>query len=147
MIKYHNNTIIIDYAHTPDGVKNILKTALEIKKNNIYVIIGCGGGSDHGKRSIMGSLASKLADYVIFTSDNPRDEDPNNIIQDMIQNLDTKNYEIVVNRQKAIEMGIQYLRKNDILLLLGRGHEEFQVIKKKRIKFNDKEVVLDIIRR
>lgn len=145
-IDYQKNMIIIDYAHTPDAVENIL-LALKPLNNRIYTVIGCGGNRDKEKRPIMGKIATQLSDYVIITSDNPRDEDPNKIADDMIQNIDTDNYEIIINRKNAINRGIQMLEKSDILLILGKGHERFQVIGNDKIEFDDKKIVLDIIRR
>ena len=93
----------------------------------------------------MGRVASQNSSYVIFTSDNPRDEEEEEIINDMIQEVDTFNYEIEINRQKAIIKGIQRLKKNDILVILGKGHEDYQEIKGVKYHFNDKEVVLNNI--
>lgn len=147
MIGYNDSTIIIDYAHTPDAVENVIKSVREISKGSIYTIIGCGGNRDKLKRPIMANVATKLSDYVIFTSDNPRYENPDDIISDMIRNLENNNYEIEINREKAIIKGIQKCNKNDILLILGKGHETYQVIKNKKIHFDDKEIVLEYIRR
>ena len=140
-----NNAIIIDYAHTPDAVENVLLTSKELNPNHIYVIVGCGGDRDKTKRPIMGEIAVNNADYVIFTSDNPRTEDPDEIIYDIVQKLDKKNYEIEVNREKAIIRGIQLLKENDILMILGKGHENYQIINKEKIFFDDKKIVLDNI--
>ena len=139
-IKYKDSIIIIDYAHTPDAVEKVLKALKD--KGKIITVIGCGGNRDKSKRKIMGSIASKNSDYVIFTSDNPRNEECEDIIIDMIQNVDSFNYEIEVNRENAIIKGIQRLEKNDILLILGKGHENYQEIKGIRYPFNDKDVVL-----
>ena len=139
-IKYKDSIIIIDYAHTPDAVEKVLKTLKD--KGRITTIIGCGGNRDKSKRKIMGSIASKNSDYVIFTSDNPRYEESEDIIIDMIQNVDSFNYEIEINRENAIIKGIQRLKKNDILLILGKGHENYQEIKGVKYPFNDKDVVL-----
>ena len=146
-IDYEDNLIIVDYAHTPDAVENVIKTVKELKPNNIYTIIGCGGNRDKKKRPIMGNIATKLSNYVIFTSDNPRYEDPNSIIGDIVSGVDTNNYEIEINRQKAIVRGIQLLNKNDILLVLGKGHETYQIIENKKIDMDDKEIILNSIRR
>ncbi|MEG2311071.1 MAG: cyanophycin synthetase, partial [Bacilli bacterium] len=132
---------------TPDATDNILRTVKALNYQNIYTVIGCGGERDKEKRPIMGLIASNLSDYVIFTSDNPRTEEPQQIIADMIQKLDKKNYEIVINRQNAINKGIQKLQKDDILLILGKGHEKYQVIGKEKIEFADKKIILDIIGR
>ncbi len=140
-IKYGNNLIIIDYAHTPDAVEKVIKSVKNLC-SKIITIIGCGGDRDKAKRPIMGSIATELSDYVIFTSDNPRGEDPKTIIADIIQTLDNKNYEIEENREKAIKKGIQKLDKNDILLILGKGHEDYQIINGIKYHFSDKEIVL-----
>lgn len=146
-IKYKTNNIIIDYAHTPDGIEKVLKTTKELNPNNIITIIGCGGGkgSDRTKRSQMGSLAMTLSNKVIFTNDNPRDEDPEQIINDLLKDNTNNNYTIELDRKKAIKKGINLLNNNDILLILGKGHEDYQIIKDQKIHFNDKETVLEII--
>ena len=126
---------------------NVINTVSDFAKGNIYTIIGCGGDRDKEKRSKMAKISCDLSDFSLFTSDNPRGEDPLDIINDMVNNLDKKNYEIVINRKSAIEKGIQKLQKNDILLILGKGHEDYQIIKNEKIHFSDLEVVLDYIRR
>lgn len=145
MINYNDNLIIIDYAHTPDAMENVIKSVRALNPKRIITLIGCGGNRDKGKRPIMGRIATELSDIVIFTSDNPRDENPKDIIKDMLQQLDKKNYKIIINRKKAIIKGIQTLQKNDILLLLGKGHETYQIIKNKKYDFDDKKIVLDSI--
>ena len=147
IITYEDNKIIIDYAHTPDAVENIISSIRAISGEKIYVIVGCGGDRDKEKRPMMARIATNLADYVIFTSDNPRGEDPKQIIDDMIENLDVTNYEVEINREKAIIKGIQKCIKNDILLILGKGHENYQIIKNEKIHFDDKEIVLKYCRR
>lgn len=144
IINYYDNLIIIDYAHTPDAVAKIIKS---VSGNNIIIIIGCGGNRDKEKRKIMGNIATKNSNYVIFTSDNPRYENSLDIIFDMLQEVDTSNYEIEVNRKKAILKGIQKLTKGDILLILGKGHEDYQEINGIKYHFNDKEIVNKYIRR
>ena len=147
IIKYNDNNIIVDYAHTPDAVEKIIKEVSKIPHNRIITIIGCGGNRDKTKRPIMGSIATTYSDFVIFTSDNPRFEKPRKILKDITCKLDKKNYKIVIMRKKAIKKGIQMLLKNDILLLLGKGHEDYQIIKNKKCSFSDKDVVLKFIRR
>ena len=146
-IYYDTNRIIIDYAHTPDAVKNVISAVKEIATNNIYTIVGCGGNRDKTKRPEMAKIAAELSTKVILTSDNPRFENPRDIINDMLQGLDNSNYEIEENREEAIKKGVQMLDKNDILLVLGKGHETYQIIGEKKLNFDDKEKVLDIIRR
>ena len=142
VVEYKDNKIIIDYAHTPDGVENIITAIKELRPNNIITIIGCGGDRDPSKRSDMGIISTELSDYVIFTDDNPRGENELSIIDNIIQNIDKDNYEIITNREKAIIKGIQMLSENDILLVLGKGHENYQIIGNKKLPFSDKEVVL-----
>ena len=144
-IKYKNNTIIVDYAHTPDAVLNIINCIKEITKGKIYVIIGCGGNRDKTKRSIMSNICIKKADYSIFTTDNPRYEKKENIIKDMLKNINNNNFEVIYDRDKAIKKGMQLLKNNDCLLILGKGHEDYQIIGNKKIHFDDKEVVLKYI--
>lgn len=145
-IIYKNNKMaIVDYAHTPDAVLNILECLKTLKYNKIITVMGCGGNRDKSKRPIMGDIATSNSDYVIFTSDNPRDEDPMSILKDITINLDKKNYEIESNRENAIKKGIQLLEKNDILIVLGKGHEKYQIIKNKKIFFDDKQIILDNI--
>jgi len=147
IIKYDTNNVIVDYAHTPDAVEKIIKEVSKIKHNRVITIVGCGGNRDKTKRPIMGEIATKYSDYVIFTSDNPRCEKPKKILKDIVCKLKNNNYKIIVKRKKAIKKGIQMLTKNDILLLLGKGHEEYQIIKNKKRPFSDKDIVLKYIRR
>ena len=142
-INYKDSTIIIDYAHTPDAVEKVIKAVKG--DNRVITIIGCGGNRDNSKRKYMGKIALTNSDYVIYTTDNPRYEDPYDIILDMIQLLDSFNYEILVNRKKAIIKGIQMLKKGDILLILGKGHEDYQEINGVKYHFSDSEAVLDYI--
>ena len=142
-IKYNDSIVIIDYAHTPDAVEKVIDALKD--KGRIITIIGCGGNRDKHKRKIMGKVAHTKSDYVIYTSDNPRNEDAYDIILDMIQLLDSFNYEIEVNRKKAIIKGIQMLKKGDILLILGKGHEDYQEIKGVKYPFSDKLIVLEYI--
>ena len=142
-IKYKDSIIIIDYAHTPDAVEKVIGAVKD--KGRVITIIGCGGNRDKDKRKIMCKVALGNSDYVIYTTDNPRDEDAYDIILDMIQLLDSFNYEIEVNRKKAIIKGIQMLKEGDILLVLGKGHEDYQEINGVKYPFSDSLVVFDYI--
>ena len=142
IVKIKKAYAIIDYAHTPDAVENVLNSVNEFKKGKVITIIGCGGSRDKTKRKDMGLISTNLSDYVIFTNDNPRDENPIDIVNDIINNLKNTNYEIILDRREAIRKGISMLSKNDILVILGKGHEEYQVIGNVRYHFNDKEEVL-----
>ena len=140
---YNDAIIIIDYAHTPDAVEKVIQVFKD--KGRIITVIGCGGNRDSSKRKYMGKIASDNSDYVIYTADNPRYEDSGDIIIDMIQLLDTFNYEIIINRKKAIIKGIQMLKEGDILLVLGKGHEDYQEINGVKYPFSDSLVVFDYI--
>ena len=144
IIKFKNNNIIIDYAHTPDAMEKIISTVKIMNHNRIITIFGCGGNREKEKRPKMGEIASLLSDYVILTNDNPRDENPKEIIREIKQNMNN-NYKIIYDRKKAIQEGIKMLKENDVLLILGKGHEEYQIIDNKKIFFSDLYTVYDII--
>ena len=141
IVNFKDNLIIIDYAHTPDAMENIFKAVSKIKQGNIFTVFGCTGDRDRTKRPIMMNLAIKNSDRVIVTSDDLHDENFDHIVEDMLLNNSSNNYEIIEDRGKAIKKGISFLKKKDILLILGKGHEEFIIVKDKRIPFNDKEEV------
>jgi UDP-N-acetylmuramoyl-L-alanyl-D-glutamate--2,6-diaminopimelate ligase len=145
LVKYGTNSIFVDYAHKPDAVKKVLENTLKFKKGKIITIIGCGGNRDKNKRPIMGKIASENSDYVIFTNDNPRDEEPKKIINDILEGVKKQNYEIILDRKKAIKKGISLLKQNDILLVLGKGHEDYQIIKGKKYHLDDMEIIKKII--
>ena len=141
-IDYNHNKIIIDYAHTPDAIYNILNSVKTTGKK--YVIFGCTGERDRLKRPIMGRLVSEMSDYMIITDDDPHNEDEQEIVNDILKGNNFKNYEICLDRKEAIKRGMKLLKENDILFILGKGHEEY-IVGKTRIKHNDKEEVLKII--
>ncbi len=140
-------TIIIDYAHTPDGLVNILNTFKECPKNKLTVLFGCGGDRDKTKRPIMGSIAAKLADNVIVTSDNPRTEDPTEIINDILVGMvDTKTpYTVIENRVEAIKYAVANAQKDDIIVLAGKGHETYQILNTGTIHLDEREVVKEAL--
>ena len=140
------NNVIIDYAHTPDAILNVLKNVKMFKTGKIITIIGCGGNRDKLKRPIIGEIATNNSDYVIFTNDNPRNENEEDIMKDITYNLSNRNYEIIYNREEAIKKGISIKNKNDILLILGKGHEKYQIIKNSKIHFDDKETLLKYLK-
>ncbi len=137
---------IIDYAHTPDAVEKVINAYSELKKNRIITIIGCGGDRDSKKRPIMGKIATDLSNYVILTNDNPRTEDPDKIMNDIVKGINKNNYEIIKDRKDAIKKGIEILQKDDILLILGKGHENYQIIGKTKYHLDDSEEVLKYIK-
>ena len=141
-------TVIVDYAHTADGMKNVLKTVKELTENNIIVVFGCGGDRDKEKRPKMGKVATKYGDFVFITTDNPRSEKPEAIIKDIEKGLvkNKEKYRIIVERKKAIYKAIEMANKNDIVVIFGKGHETYQVFKNKTIHFDDREVAREAIR-
>ncbi len=132
--------VIVDYAHTPDGLQNALVASRSLTKNKLICVFGCGGNRDKGKRSKMGEIASKFADYVVVTSDNPRQENPTQIIKD-IQTGITLDSEFFVEpeRSVAIQLAITKANKNDVVLIAGKGHEDYQILKHQTIYFDDRE--------
>ena len=143
-------TIIVDYAHTPDGVKNVLETARQIVTNRIITVFGCGGDRDNTKRPIMGRIAAELSDIVIVTSDNPRSENPADIISQIEvgvkEKIGDKTFESIVDRRTAIYRAIKIAEAGDIILILGKGHENYQILKDETIHFDDREVALECLR-
>ena len=141
-------TIIIDYAHTPDGLKNILSTFKECKKNRLIALFGCGGNRDKTKRPIMGSIASRYADFVIITSDNPRKENPIDIINDILVGLDGSPtpYKVIENRVEAIKYAISIAQTDDIIVLAGKGHETYQILESGTIHLDEREVVAEALK-
>lgn len=140
-------TVIIDYAHSPDGLKNIISSIREIATGRIVTLFGCGGDRDKTKRPIMGKIAADLSDFCIVTSDNPRSEDPALIIDDVIEGMkDSKTpYKVFVNRKEAIEWAIKNALPNDIIILAGKGHETYQVLSTGSIHFDEKEIITEIL--
>lgn len=145
VIKYKDNNIVIDYAHTEDAMIKVLNTAKLFTKGNIYTVFGCTGDRDRTKRPIMMNVATTNSKYTIVTIDDPHSEDPKHIVEDMLENNTNINYEVILDRQKAIEKGISLLKENDTLLILGKGHEKFINYDKVKIPFNDKEEVLKVL--
>ena len=140
-IAVNGGEAVIDYAHTPDAVGKIISAFLENKKGKVITIVGCGGDRDPLKRPIMGNIASEKSDYVIFTSDNPRTEDPKAILDDIIKGVRKDNYEVEIDRPIAIRKGLDMIGKNDVLLILGKGHEDYQIIGHTKHHLDDAEEV------
>ena len=145
-----NITAIVDYAHTPDALENVLKTINDIRTKNeqLITVVGCGGNRDKAKRPIMGGIASELSDKAILTSDNPRDEDADVIISEMEQGVAPQNYKkllTISDRKQAIKTACQLAQPNDIILIAGKGHETYQEIKGIRQHFDDMETVKEIL--
>ncbi|WP_339918800.1 UDP-N-acetylmuramoyl-L-alanyl-D-glutamate--2,6-diaminopimelate ligase [uncultured Flavobacterium sp.] len=145
-----NITAIVDYAHTPDALENVLKTTNDIRTKNeqLITVVGCGGNRDKTKRPIMASIASELSDKVVLTSDNPRNEDPDTIIQEMEVGVAAENYKKVLaitDRKQAIKTACQLAQPNDIILIAGKGHETYQEVNGVRHDFDDMKIVKEIL--
>lgn len=139
-VDYKNNKIIIDYAHTPDAILKVMNAISTTGKK--YVVFGCTGDRDRTKRPIMGKIVSELSDYFIITDDDPHNEDEMQIVDDILKGNNFTNYEVCIDRKEAIKKGINLLKDNDLLFILGKGHEEFIIKGKDRIPHNDKKEVL-----
>ena len=140
-------TIMIDYAHSPESLQNILQAAKSYTRGNVISVFGCGGDRDSGKRPIMGKISGKIADYTIITSDNPRTEDPQKIVDQIEEGIKkTKGkYEVIVDRTEAIEKAIKMATKRDIIILAGKGHEPYQEINGVKYPFDERIIVNEII--
>lgn len=140
--------VVVDYAHTGDALENILNSINELKKGRVITVFGCGGDRDATKRPIMGGIAQRLSDIAILTSDNPRTEDPHSIIEDVKKGMNGDNYLVEEDREKAIMKAIEIAQKNDIILIAGKGHETYQILGRKKIHFDDREIARrEIVRR
>ena len=137
--------IIIDYAHTPDGLENILKTVKAFTNGKLISVFGCGGDRDKIKRPQMGKISTDIADVTIITSDNPRSEEPMSIIKDIEIGLDKDKYIVVENRKEAIRKAINIAAKDDVIVIAGKGHETYQILKNETIHFDEREVVKEIL--
>jgi UDP-N-acetylmuramoyl-L-alanyl-D-glutamate--2,6-diaminopimelate ligase len=143
--------VVVDYAHTEDGVRNVLQAARAICRGRVIAVFGCGGDRDRGKRPLMGAAAAQLADYSVITSDNPRTEDPERIVLDIEVGMQREgrkkgeDYEIVLDRASAIRRGIGMARTGDLVLIAGKGHEDYQILGTERIHFDDLEVARAVL--
>jgi len=139
-------SVICDYAHTPDGLENILKSTKEYAKGRVIALFGCGGDRDKSKRQQMAEIASKYADFLIVTSDNPRTENPSRIISDILKGIPKgQKFIVIVNRTDAIRFAISSARRNDTIILAGKGHEQYQVLGDKKIYYDERRIVRGFI--
>ena len=143
-------TVLIDYAHTPDALDNILDTVSEFAKNRTVLVFGCGGDRDSAKRPIMGQIAMERADYVIVTSDNPRTEEPEAIIRDILTGVEASDmdtpYEVIVDRRRAIARALEIAQPGDVVVLAGKGHETYQIVGHDKRHFDEREVVFEALK-
>lgn len=142
-----NFSVIIDYAHTPDGLDNVLRTVRGFCKGRVITVFGCGGDRDADKRPKMGKIAAALSDFCVVTSDNPRSENPLTIIDNVIEGVKCENceYAVVPNRFEAIEFALDMAKDNDVVLLAGKGHETYQVLSDRTIDFDEREIVRKLL--
>lgn len=140
-------TVIIDYAHSPDGLENIITSLREIADNRVVTVFGCGGDRDKTKRPKMGRIAAELSDFCVVTSDNPRSENPTEIIKDILEGMKdiSTPYTVVENRKEAIKWAMDNAQKDDIILLAGKGHETYQILPTGTIHFDEREVIAEIL--
>ena len=140
-------TVMIDYAHTPDGLENIISTVKSYSKNRVITLFGCGGDRDRLKRPIMGETAARLSDYVIVTSDNPRSEDPMAIINEILPGVKKCRtpFTVIENRREAIKRAIAMAQPDDIIILAGKGHEKYQILNTGTIDFDEEKIALEIM--
>jgi len=138
-------SVFVDYAHTPDALGNVLALLNRLKKGRLILVFGCGGDRDTAKRPIMGRIAAHLADLTIITSDNPRTEDPQNIIQDIIYGFHNNPFKVIEDRKEAIHEAIKAAQDDDVVLVAGKGHEDYQLVGDKILHFSDKEVIEEVL--
>jgi UDP-N-acetylmuramoyl-L-alanyl-D-glutamate--2,6-diaminopimelate ligase len=140
-------TVLVDYAHTPDGLENVLSSVKGFCKGRLIAVFGCGGDRDPIKRPIMGRIGAEIADLAIITSDNPRTEDPEAIIRDITPGADRtgRAYEVVVDRIQAIRRAMTAAKKDDIIVLAGKGHETYQEIMGVKHHMDEREIVAQIL--
>jgi len=141
--------VFVDYAHTPFALENVLKTLKELNPQRLIVVFGCGGNRDREKRPLMGKIASEFSDFIWVTTDNPRDEEPKDIALDIevgIRQREFENYRIELDRKKAIQNALTMAQKGDIILIAGKGHEDYQIIKDKKIHLSDIEIVKNFLK-
>ena len=141
-------TVLIDYAHTPDALENVLSSARGFAEGRVVALFGCGGDRDRTKRPRMGAIAQRLADLVIVTSDNPRTEEPGAIIRDILEGMDSEGtpYIVVEDRVEAIRRAMDLARSGDVIILAGKGHETYQIVGQEKRHLDEREVVADYVR-
>jgi UDP-N-acetylmuramoyl-L-alanyl-D-glutamate--2,6-diaminopimelate ligase len=142
-------TVVVDYAHTPDGLENILRTGRQIVQNRLITVFGCGGDRDRTKRPLMGRIAAQWSDFSIVTSDNPRSEEPEAIIDEIVPGLDTvenSHYAKIVDRRDAIEHALRLAKPGDLVIIAGKGHETYQLVKDQVLDFDDRKVAREILK-
>lgn len=143
--------VVVDYAHTPDSLEKALTTARAMKPNRLIAVFGCGGDRDRTKRPVMGRIGAEFADIPIVTSDNPRSEDPEFIVSEVEAGVkaglkEGQHYEVIVDRRAAITRAVEMASDGDLVLIAGKGHETYQILKDGTVHFDDREVALEAVR-
>jgi UDP-N-acetylmuramoyl-L-alanyl-D-glutamate--2,6-diaminopimelate ligase len=138
-------TVVVDYAHTPDALERVLSAAKKLTKGKLISVFGCGGDRDKGKRPLMGRVATALSDYSVITSDNPRTEDPLEIISHIKAGAEDQGYEAIPDRREAIRRALEIAEAGDMVVIAGKGHENYQILKDGRIHFDDREIVCEVL--
>jgi UDP-N-acetylmuramoyl-L-alanyl-D-glutamate--2,6-diaminopimelate ligase len=141
-------TVLVDYAHTPDSLQNVLTTAKSFARGKVICVVGCGGDRDRGKRPLMAQIATEVSDFAVITSDNPRTEEPQTIIADMVEGIGTlvSTYTTIVDRKSAIEHALKLAKSGDVVLIAGKGHETYQEINGVRYPFDDRKIAYEAIK-
>lgn len=147
-----NFSVVVDYAHTGDALENVLSAARAFTRKNVIAVFGCGGDRDRGKRAEMGRIALEQSDFAIITSDNPRTENPQRILDDIIQGVPSsakigRDYRVIASRGEAIECAVNHARKGDLVMIAGKGHEDYQILNTGTIHFDDREIAGNAIRK
>lgn len=137
--------VFVDYAHTEDALRSVLESLKYINGARRILVFGCGGDRDRDKRPKMGRIASDLADFTVLTNDNPRSEDPKDVVDQIAAGFNNNNYEVILDRREAINKGLMSAKTGDIVLIAGKGHEEYQIFKDNTIDFNEREIVRDCL--
>jgi len=144
--EHQDFAVVVDYAHTPDSLENVLRAARDLAEGRVVCVFGCGGERDRSKRPLMGAIAAKASDVAIVTSDNPRGEDPDAIIEEILRGVD-RSVEVEPDRRAAIERALGLARPGDVVVIAGKGHEQGQEIAGRVVPFDDREVARDVLRR
>ncbi|MDI9480723.1 MAG: UDP-N-acetylmuramoyl-L-alanyl-D-glutamate--2,6-diaminopimelate ligase [Bacillota bacterium] len=143
-----NYTVVVDYAHTPDGLENVLQVARQLVQNRLITVFGCGGDRDRTKRPLMGAIAGQYSNFCIITSDNPRTEDPQAIIDDILpglEQIETARYAVIPDRREAIKHAIHIAKEGDLVVIAGKGHETYQLVMGQVLDFDDRQVAAEMI--
>jgi UDP-N-acetylmuramoyl-L-alanyl-D-glutamate--2,6-diaminopimelate ligase len=141
-------TVVVDYAHTPDGLENVLRTARALTRGHLIAVFGCGGDRDTGKRPLMGKISGQLCDLSILTSDNPRSEEPRDIIAQVeagIRDVPDVRYEVIPDRREAIGRALECAQPGDLVVIAGKGHETYQIIGDQVLDFDDYQVAYQLL--